>query len=181
MSGGSKDPPYDLGESKDSPYDLGESKDSPYDLGECKDSPYDLGESKDSPYDTEEGPMRDFAVRLTHRPGELARVAAALSRYGVNIKSVSALAIDNYVLARILADDVEAARSALEESNIRFEEAEIVTVLLENRAGELAKLCTKLSDAGVNLQGLYLIGIVDDLVELAIVSDNPKKAKKLLE
>ena len=54
--------------------------------------------------------MRDFAVRLTHRPGELARVAGALSRYGVNIKSICALAIDNYVLARIVADDVESAR-----------------------------------------------------------------------
>jgi len=125
--------------------------------------------------------MRDFAVRLTHRPGELARVAGALSRYGVNIKSICALAIDNYVLARIVADDVESARAALEESNIRFEEGEVVSVLLENRAGELASVCTKLADAGVNLQGLYLTGIVDDLVELAIVSDNPKKAKKLLE
>lgn len=125
--------------------------------------------------------MRDFAVRLTHRPGELARVATALSRYGVNIKGITALAIDNYVLARIVADDVDAARSALEESNIRFEEGEVVTVLLENRAGELARVCTKLADAGVNLLGLYLTGIVDDLVELAVVSDNPKKAKKLLE
>ena len=35
--------------------------------------------------------------------------------------------------------------------------------------------------AGVNLEALYVPGIADDLVELAIASDNPKKAKKILE
>lgn len=125
--------------------------------------------------------MRDFAIELTHRPGELARVATALSRYGVNIRSLAGLSIGNHVLVRIIADDVEAARSALEGANIRFEESEVITVLLENRAGELATLTAKLGDAGINLRGIYLTGIVDDLVELAVVPDDVKKAKRLLE
>jgi hypothetical protein len=125
--------------------------------------------------------MKDFAIALTHRPGELARVADALSRYGVNIKALAGVAIDQQVVVRIVADDTEAARTALERSNIRFEEAEVVKVLLENRAGELAAVARKLADAGVNLRAIYLTGIVEDLVELAIVSDNPKKAKRVLE
>lgn len=125
--------------------------------------------------------MKDFAVQLTHRPGELARVADALSRYGVNIKAVAGLAIDQHVVVRIIADDSDSARMALERANIRFEEEEVVKVLLENRAGELAAVTTKLAEAGVNLRAIYLTGIVDDLVELAIVSDNPKKAKRAVE
>ena len=125
--------------------------------------------------------MRDFAITMTDRPGELARVATALSRYGVNIKSLAGLAIEGQVLVRIIADDVEAARSALEASSIRFEEAEVVTVLLENRAGELATLSERLAAAGVNLRGIYLTGIVDNLIELAVVTDNAKKVKKILE
>ena len=38
--------------------------------------------------------MKDFSVRLSDRPGELAQVATALSRYGVNIKALAGLAID---------------------------------------------------------------------------------------
>ena len=38
--------------------------------------------------------MRDFAIELTDRPGELGRVATALSRYGVNLKAVTGLAVD---------------------------------------------------------------------------------------
>jgi hypothetical protein len=125
--------------------------------------------------------MRDFAVQLTHRPGELARVANELAKTGVNIKSLAGIAIGNQVQVRLIADDVEAARSALRDANIRFEECELVSVLLENQAGELAGLAGKLSDAGINLQAIYVTGIEGDLVELALAVDDVKKAKKLLE
>jgi hypothetical protein len=126
--------------------------------------------------------MRDFAIELTDRPGELGRVATALSRYGVNLKAVTGLAAGHHnVLVRIIADDVEAARSALEGAGIKFTEGEVVQVLLENRAGELATVTTKLAEAKVNLRAIYLTGIVDNLVELAIVTDDPKKTKRMLE
>jgi predicted amino acid-binding ACT domain protein len=125
--------------------------------------------------------MRAFAIELTDRPGELGRVATALSRYGVNLKAVTGLATGHYVLVRIIADDVEAARSALEGAGIKFTEGEVVQVLLENRAGELAAVTTKLAEAKVNLRAIYLTGVVDNLVELAIVTDDPKKTKRMLE
>lgn len=124
--------------------------------------------------------MRDFEIHLTHRPGELARVAEALSRYGVNIKSLAALEIDQHAIVRIIPDDIEPARSALEQANVRFSEGEVVTVLLENRAGEVAKVAAKLAEGKVNLRAIYVTGLVDNLVELAIVADDPKKAKRLL-
>lgn len=125
--------------------------------------------------------MKNFAIELTDRPGELLRVAEALSRYGVNIKALAGQAIDQHVVVRIIADEADSARTALERANIRFEEEEVIKVLLENRAGELANICTKLAEAGVNLRAIYLTGIVDDLVELAIVADNPKKARRAVE
>ena len=125
--------------------------------------------------------MKDFAIELTDRPGELGRVATALSRYGVNIKAVTGLALEKHVLVRIIADDPDAARSALEHAGIRFTEGEIVQVLLENRAGELAAVTAKLSEAKLNLRAIYLTGIVDNLVELAIVTDDPKRTKRMLD
>jgi hypothetical protein len=124
--------------------------------------------------------MRDFAIHVTHRPGEIARIAGALGRKGVNIKSVAGMTVANQALIRILTDEVEEARSALQESNIRFEESELATVLLENKAGELAEVASKLSNAGVNLEAMYVVGLSGDLVELAIVADDIKKAKKAL-
>jgi hypothetical protein len=125
--------------------------------------------------------MRDFAIHLTHRPGELGRVANGLARKGVNIKSLAAMTLGNQALLRVIADDVDAARSALRETNIQFEESELVTTLLENQAGELATVADKLSNAGLNLHAVYVVGLDGDLVELAFAVDDVKKAKKVLE
>jgi hypothetical protein len=125
--------------------------------------------------------MRDCTIQLTNKPGDLARVAEALARRGVNIKALAALTVDGMAMARILPDDIVVARSALESANIRFTEGEVHTVLLENKAGVLASVTNRLGDAGVNLEAIYVTGVADDLVELAVVSDNPKKTKKILE
>jgi hypothetical protein len=125
--------------------------------------------------------MRDFAIQLTHRPGGLAGVTNALSLQGVNIKSLAAMTLGNQALLRLIPDDVEATRSALGANNIRFEENEVITVLLENHAGELTAVVAKLADAGLNLEAVYVIGLADDLIELAIAVDDTKKAKRVLE
>jgi hypothetical protein len=124
--------------------------------------------------------MKDFTIQLTHRPGELAAVTNALSLQGVNIKSVAAMTFGNQGLLRLVPDDVEAARNALRASNIRFEENEVVTILLENRAGELTGVAAKLADASLNLEAVYVVGLADDLIELAFAVSDVKKAKKVL-
>ena len=125
--------------------------------------------------------MKDCSIQLTHHPGDLARVAQALARRGTNIKALAVVSIGGHAIARIIPDDIEVARRAFREANIRFEESEVHTVLLENKPGELAAVTNRLGDAGINLEALYVTGITDDLIEIAIVCDNPKKAKKLLE
>jgi hypothetical protein len=125
--------------------------------------------------------MRDFAIQLTHKPGELGRVANALAKHGVNIRSLTGMAFGTQGMVRIIADDTETARTALEEAKIRFEEKELVTVMLENQAGEVAVVADKLSNAGLNLEAVYVIGLSGDLVELALAVDDVKKAKKVLE
>lgn len=125
--------------------------------------------------------MRDFMVPLSHKPGELGRVANALGRAGVNIKSIAGMSFGTQAVLRFIADDVDAARTALKDAKIPFEECELATVLVENQAGELAVVSDKLSNAGINLHAIYVIGLDGDLVELALAVDDAKKAKKLLE
>lgn len=125
--------------------------------------------------------MRDCSIQLTNKPGDLARVAQALARRGVNIKAIAALSIEGVAMTRILPDDIVAARSAFETAHIRFTESEVHLVLLENKAGVVANVTERLGDAGVNLEAVYITGVADDLIELAIVTTDPKKAKKILE
>ena len=120
--------------------------------------------------------MRDCSIQLTNHPGDLGRVAQALARRGVNIKALAAISVGGTAVARILPDDIVVARSALEAANIRFTESEVHIVLLENKAGILATVTNRLGDEGINLEALYVTGIADDLVELAIASSTRSSA-----
>jgi len=125
--------------------------------------------------------MKDCSIQLTNHPGDLARVAQTLARRGVNIKALAGISIGGVAMARILPDDIVVARSAFEAANIKFTEGEVNLVLLENKAGVLANVTNRLGEAGINLEAIYVTGIADDLVELAVVTDNPKKTKKILD
>jgi hypothetical protein len=125
--------------------------------------------------------MKEFRVTLGNRPGELARVAESLARKSVNIKSVAASALSGQVVLHLIGHDVEATRSALDEMRAKYTEQEVVILLLEDRAGELARIANQIAGAGLNLDAIYLTGKADNLVELAIACDDVKKAKKILE
>ncbi len=51
--------------------------------------------------------MKDCSIQLTDRPGDLARIAEALARRGVNIKGLAAVSIGRQALAHIIPDDIE--------------------------------------------------------------------------
>jgi hypothetical protein len=91
------------------------------------------------------------------------------------------MVIGDQALMRFIPDDPVAARRALEAEGIEFEEHEAVIVLLENKAGELTGVAATLAEGGVNLVAVYVTGVSDDLIELAVVADDPKKARRLLE
>lgn len=125
--------------------------------------------------------MKEFRVTLSNRPGELARVATSLSRQDVSIKALAATAQSNQVILHLIGHDIEATRSGLESADIDFEEHEAMMLLLEDKAGEIARVSSTLAEAGVNLSAIYLAGRADDLVEVVVVADDMKKTKKLLE
>ena len=125
--------------------------------------------------------MRDFAIELKQRPGELARVASILAHEHVALRAGTALTVGRRIVARFIPSDIDRARQALDGAGIRFEEGEVVPVVLESRAGELAMLSTRLAEGGVTVRAIYLTGGANNLVQLAIVPNNPARAIRVLD
>ncbi len=125
--------------------------------------------------------MKEFRVILGNRPGELARLAESLARHGVNIKAISGSASGGQVTIHLIGHDVEATRAGLEAMRAQFTEQEIISLLLEDKAGEIARVANTLANAGINIDAIYLTGKADSLVELALAVDDVKRAKKFLE
>ncbi|MHC5065624.1 MAG: hypothetical protein ACYTG5_16795 [Planctomycetota bacterium] len=124
--------------------------------------------------------MKEFRVTLTHRAGELARLAQTLAEHHIDLRSVAGISEGNKAEICLVATDVAKMRAALEAARMTFVEEELLSELLEDEVGQIADLTTRLSEAGVNLKSFYILARDNPLVELGFTVDEPKKAKKVL-
>ncbi len=121
--------------------------------------------------------MRQFNILLENKPGELARVTAALTH--TNIRSISTEKHKSgRTIVKLITHDANSTKSALTKESFEFSESEILVVSLIDRPGELHKVAKRLGDEGVNIIDIYLV----DRATLAVnVSPNQLDiAKELL-
>lgn len=100
----------------------------------------------------------DLTIDLENKPGELAKVAAAISDAGVNIAAATCLGTGEHAELHILVKHAEAAKHSLALSHdvSVSREREVVVVDVVNRPGVLADLTRKIARAGVNLDLVYV-------------------------
>jgi len=101
----------------------------------------------------------DMVIELErNEPGELARVATALSDAGINIAAITAEGDGHAADLHILVPHAEAVRHALAvvHSVSITRERDVVVVQCHDRPGELAELTNKVAKAGVNLDLVYV-------------------------
>jgi hypothetical protein len=99
----------------------------------------------------------DLCIELENKPGELARVAAAISDAGVNIAAATCLGNAERAELHVLVPHAEPVRRALAITSTAITaEREVVVVQATDQPGELASLARRVAEAGVNLDLLYV-------------------------
>jgi hypothetical protein len=100
----------------------------------------------------------DLVIEVDNKPGALASVAAAISDAGVNIAAATCVGMGERAELHILVPHAEAARHALAITHqaIVTREREVVVVEVEDRPGELADLARTVSEAGVDIDLIYV-------------------------
>ncbi len=123
---------------------------------------------------------KQFTVRLDNHPGALASLAEALAGRGVDIRSVGVAVVgkDGYTVLTTNNDAV--AHDVLREAQYQFSEGDMITAFIEDRPGSLARTARRLADAGVNIQGVLLLGRHQGKAELGLSVDHVGKAKRAL-
>ncbi len=121
--------------------------------------------------------MTEFTIQLSNRPGQLASLAKIMADAEVNIEALAAFGIDDLGLVRLVVGDAEAARRVISEAGLVAEERRVVTTVLSHRPGALASLTQGLAEAGVNIDGLYVLHTHEDQVELALAVEDAEAAE----
>ena len=123
---------------------------------------------------------KQFTVRLKNEAGALARLAGRLGEHGIDIRDLSAGAVGTYGCAVLSTRDDVAAADVLRRARYKFVEGEVINVAVEDRPGALAKLTSRLADAGVNISGLITLRRHQGKAELAITVDAVDKARRVI-
>jgi hypothetical protein len=125
----------------------------------------------------------DLTVLLSDRPGAVAELGEALGKNGVNLEGFFGFVLNNTGWAHLLIDQshAHAAREALMGIADVAVQTDVLVLEMEDRPGEMGRICRRIADSGVNLKFAYLaagtrlVVAPDDLVrargaiELAVV------------
>lgn len=101
--------------------------------------------------------MEEFTVYVKNRPGELSRICGILAKYGINIVSLATEGTRSDGTMKLVTDDVNTTKKALENSRIKHDIKDVMVVNVPNRQGELSKVTGKLGVANINIESIYLL------------------------
>lgn len=124
--------------------------------------------------------LLEFKVFAHKRAGELARITEALAANAVNIVAIASEIGDAQAFYRVVTNDVNTTRKALDLAGLKYEENEILVADLIDRPGELAKVARRLNRANVEASSIYILGSHDGKTQIALTVDSLERAKQAL-
>lgn len=125
--------------------------------------------------------MKEITVVEHDRVGLLADISEALGEKRINIDSLAVEVVGRTCIARLLVENAEAAKKALEARKFRVIAADILVLHLKDQPGELAKVTRLLADHGVAVSNVYMVNRENNMTVLALSVSDYEKAKKALK
>jgi len=124
--------------------------------------------------------MTEFSIQLTNRPGQLASLTRMLADAGIGIEAFAAMGDGNRSNVRFIPDDDARVRRALKVAGIEWQETDVLDTFIPRGTSGLASMAEGLSDAGVNIDSMYLLHTSAEGFHLAVTVSDPDTARTAL-
>jgi len=99
--------------------------------------------------------VKELNIQLENKPGTLAKLCNALAGRKVNIVAFQASTAERRSQVHLVVDNLAAAKTVLGAEGLIFTENDVAQVALPNRAGELARVASRLGEANININYAY--------------------------
>ncbi len=99
---------------------------------------------------------KEFTIRLEDRPGTPGKLCQTLAEQDVNILAYQQFPHEKGKgSVRLVVDNPDKTRATLDRQRADYTETEVAKVMLANRPGELARVASRLGEAGININHGY--------------------------
>ena len=124
--------------------------------------------------------MKQVSLKIKNGKGELNRICETLGKKGINIITMIGGGADDKGFVHLITEDENSAVKAFELEGYSPEVRDILTVKIQDKPGELAKVTRKFAHYGVGVNWVYLITREKGEATIGFQVDNLEKAKKVL-
>jgi hypothetical protein len=111
--------------------------------------------------------LKQISVFLENKEGKLKNAIEILSKHYINIRALSIADTTNFGILRLIVNDYEKAKTALENDNYVVKLTEVIAVKVHDKPGGLNEMLTALYNQGINVE--YIYAFVDSTDGQAIV------------
>ena len=98
----------------------------------------------------------EFRVTMENRPGTFADVMEALGKANVNVEGLQGMPCAGQGVGQLVTNNPDGAGRALAAAGIQYTTRQVLLLKIPNRPGEGARVARAMSDAGVNIDGVYV-------------------------
>lgn len=99
--------------------------------------------------------INQISVFLENKSGRIAEVTRVLADAGINLRALTIADTADFGILRIIADNYEKAKKALEENNFTTRVTRVLGVEVEDKPGALYNIMKIFTDNGINIEYLY--------------------------
>ena len=99
--------------------------------------------------------IKQLTVFVENKKGTMVSVTDILSKNNVNIRALSIAETQDFGILRLIVNDEESARKALEEKDYLIKSIDVLGVKIGDEPGKLTEALNVLDKADINVEYLY--------------------------
>ena len=99
--------------------------------------------------------IKQLSIFVENRRGGLVAITDLLAGHGIDMSALSIADTRDFGILRLIVDDTEKAKEALESNNVLVKVTEVVAIEVPDKPGELSRALAVLDEEGINVEYLY--------------------------
>ena len=120
-----------------------------------------------------------LSVFVENRVGMLNELCTAISEANINVRGLSTVVEADRAIVGLIVDDVKKTVEVLHKQNLKFGESTVLTVPMDNKPGQIARITKKRSEQHINIVHATLTAEGEHCLLVLMTTDN-KKANEIL-
>lgn len=125
--------------------------------------------------------IKQLSIFVENKFARLEAIIDCLSKNNINLRALSLADTTDYGVLRVIVDDAEKAKTALNDMGVIAKLTDVVAVYIDDRSGGLASVLSILKNAEISIEYMYaFLGRTEGKALMVLKADDEAKTEKVL-